>query len=117
MHPDFDCIVEGILRRDVAGKVAFIGSDEAWCARLRQRFADQMGSLANRVVFLPPQTAASFCQLLSSADVLLDTIHFGGGVTAFEMIWSQTPFVTTRSTYMRGRATAGLCDLLIWRQR
>ena len=44
--------------------------------------------------------------------MVLDTLHFSGGYTSFETIWAQTPFVTQRGAYMRGRVTAGLCDLL-----
>ncbi|MFN3228160.1 MAG: hypothetical protein ACE360_18200 [Hyphomicrobiales bacterium] len=61
---------------------------------------------------MPKQTAAGFYALLANADVLLDTLHFSGGMTSFEAIWAGTPFVTERGEFMRGRVTAGLCDLL-----
>lgn len=112
LHPDFDQYLGAILRLDDAARIVLIGSNVAWRTRLSRRFAGSLGELASRITFLPAQSSDAFYALLQAADVVLDTIHFSGGVTSFETIWSETPFVTERGDYMRGRVTAGLCDLL-----
>ncbi|MCC6706007.1 MAG: tetratricopeptide repeat protein [Gammaproteobacteria bacterium] len=112
LHPDFDAYLAAILRRDPHGVVVLIDSRAAWRARLEGRFACTAPDVAERIRFVPPVSSQDFGALLAAADVVLDTLHFSGGYTSFETIWAETPFVTERGAFMRGRVTAGLCDLL-----
>jgi len=112
LHPDFDAYLGAILARDPDACIALIGDRPAWQDKLMQRFHAHLGVLAQRIRFVPKQTGGGFYALLANADVLLDTLHFSGGMTSFEAIWAGTPFVTERGEFMRGRVTAGLCDLL-----
>ena len=112
LHPDFDAYLAAILRRDPHGTVVLIDSRASWRARLEARFACTAPAVADRIRFVPAVSAQNFGALLSAADVVLDTLYFSGGYTSFETIWAETPFVTERGAFMRGRVTAGLCDLL-----
>ena len=112
LHPDFDAYLAAILRGDRQGVVVLLDNRAAWRTRLEARFAHSMPDVAARIRFVPGVSAQHFSALLAAADVVLDTLHFSGGYTSFETIWAQTPFVTQRGAYMRGRVTAGLCDLL-----
>ena len=112
LHPDFDAYLATILRTDSYGVVVLIDTRAAWRERLVARFAQTMPDVAARVRFVNSVSARDFGALLGAADVVLDTIHFSGGYTSFETIWAETPFVTERGAFMRGRVTAGLCDLL-----
>ncbi len=112
LHPDFDAYLGAILALDPDACIALIGDRPAWQEKLMRRFRAHLGERAARIRFVPQQTAAGFYALLANADVLLDTLHFSGGMTSFEAIWAGTPFVTERGEFMRGRVTAGLCDLL-----
>ena len=89
-----------------------IDTRPAWRKRLEARFNDKLGVLAERIHFIPAQSAQAFNALLAAADVVLDTLHFSGGFTSFESLWAETPLVTERGNYMRGRVSAGLYDLL-----
>ena len=112
LHPDFDAYLAAILRGDPQGVVVLIDNRAAWRARLEARFAQNMPDVATRVRFIPGVSTQHFGALLAAADVILDTLYFSGGYTSFETIWAQTPFVTQRGQLMRGRVTAGLCDVL-----
>jgi predicted O-linked N-acetylglucosamine transferase (SPINDLY family) len=112
LHPDFDAYLAAILRLDPQGVVVLLDSRAAWRTRLEARFAYAAPDISTRIRFIPPVNSQDFGALLAAADVVLDTVHFSGGYTSFETIWAETPFVTERGAYMRGRVTAGLCDLL-----
>lgn len=112
LHPDFDDYLAAILRADDAAVVVLIETRAAWRQRLEARFARRLPDLALRIRFVAAVGADVFMSLLASADVVLDTPYFSGGYTTFETIWAETPFVTTRGAFMRGRVSAGLCDLL-----
>ena len=112
LHPDFDRYLGQILKLDDQAVIVLIDSRRAWRARLEARFVNTLGHYADRIRFLPRQTSEDFAALIDAADVVLDTIHFSGGYTSFETIWSETPLICERGQFMRGRVTAGLCDLL-----
>ena len=112
LHPDFDAYLATILRGDPQGVVVLLDNRTAWRARLAARFATSLPDVAARIRFIPGVSAQHFGALLAAADVVLDTLHFSGGYTSFETLWAQTPLVTQRGALMRGRVTAGLCDLL-----
>jgi predicted O-linked N-acetylglucosamine transferase (SPINDLY family) len=67
-----------------------------------------MPDVVNRVRFLPTQPNPAFLQLCSLADVMLDTIHFGGGNTSYEALAMGTPVVTLPGELLRGRITYAL---------
>jgi predicted O-linked N-acetylglucosamine transferase (SPINDLY family) len=109
MHPEFDAILADILRRDPRGDVVLIeGRRPVWTAQLKARFQRTMPDVAQRVRFLPPMPNADFLQLNALADVLLDTLHFGGGNTSYEGLAFGTPIVTLPSEFLRGRITHAL---------
>ncbi len=109
MHPDFDEVLAGILRGDPAGDLVLIeGRQPTWTRLLRGRFERVMPDVAQRIIFLPPQPNADFLDLNASADVLVDTLHFGGGNTSYEGLAVGTPIVTLPGKFMRGRITQAL---------
>ncbi len=112
LHPDFDAYLAAILDRDERAVVTLIDSRSEWRKRLQARLARSVGARAERIRFLPRQDRAQYLALLDAADVVLDTVHFAGGYTTFETLWLGKPFVTERGRFMRGRVSAGLCDLL-----
>jgi predicted O-linked N-acetylglucosamine transferase (SPINDLY family) len=109
LHPEFDAVLAKILRRDPLGELVLIeGRRPDWTRLLRERFARSMPDVAARVRFLKPQPNADFLHLNAVADVLLDTLHFGGGNTSYEGLAVGTPIVTLPGPLMRGRITHAL---------
>lgn len=107
-HPDFDRVLAGILRRDDRGVVVAVEDQHGFAAALlRRRFTATIPDVAERVVFLPRQSYPEYLNLLAAADVLLDPLHYGGGVTTYDGFSLGKPIVTLPSRFARGRATLG----------
>jgi protein O-GlcNAc transferase len=56
---------------------------------------------------VPYQTVEGYLGLIDSADVLLDPIHYGGGLTSFDALSLNKPIVTLPGNFLRGRFTSG----------
>ncbi|MEX0704300.1 MAG: tetratricopeptide repeat protein [Planctomycetales bacterium] len=108
-HLDFDPLLAEILRRDPRGCLAVIASpQEKWNEVLRARLARLVPDIDERVIFLRRLPSDAFLGLLAVADVLLDTIHFGGGKTSYEALGMGVPVVTWPGRFARGRVTLGI---------
>ncbi|MEQ1825364.1 MAG: TIGR03032 family protein [Pirellula sp.] len=109
LHPDNDRVFREILDTDAAARLVMIeGRVQAWTERLKRRWSTSLGSLAERVIWLPTQKNQDYLSLLSVADVVLDPLHFGGGNSSYETLAMGVPLVTYPSQFLRGRITAGL---------
>lgn len=107
LHPDFDEILGGILRRDPAGKVVLVeGRYPRWSKVLQRRFDRSLPDVADRIQFVPRQHSIDFINLIAISDVMLDTTHFCGFNTALEAFAAGTPVVTLPGRFMRSRHTA-----------
>lgn len=106
-HPEFDAIIADILRQDGSGLVYLLeGRSPTLTEALRQRLAKSAGDVANRIRFLPALPNRDFLDAIAAADVMLDPIHFGGGITSLEAIATGTPIVTLPGPFTRSRLTA-----------
>ena len=108
LHPDFDPLLAGILRRDPRGLV-LLQEDHAPRAteRLRARFAATMPDVAGRVLFLPRTPRPAYLRLLALADAALDPPHYGAGATAYDILGLGLPLVTLPGALHVGRYAAG----------
>lgn len=108
-HPDFDPILADILRRDPQGEVVLIRWAYQWADDLlRARFGRVMPDVAHRVRFIDRMPQSAFVELLGHCDVLLDPLHFGGGMTSLEGISLGVPIVSLPGGFLRGRITKGM---------
>lgn len=108
-HPDFDPVLAGILRGDPEGTIVIVeGQHPGWTERLRQRFSRSMPDVHQRIQWLPRLPRERFRQLVSTCDVMLDPLHFGGGHTSYEAFASGVPAVTLPADYLRGRLTLAM---------
>jgi predicted O-linked N-acetylglucosamine transferase (SPINDLY family) len=109
LHPDFDAIIRELLTRDLEGIVVLIaGQFREFTDRLRRRFAQTLGEYSSRVVFLPFMAFDRFMQLLSCADVILDSLHFNGMNSSLQAFAVGTPVVTLPGRLQRGRHTQAM---------
>ncbi len=107
MHPDFAEILGGILRGDPAGQVVLLAAKHArWNELLQARFRRTLPDVMDRIQFVPNQTRPDFLNMMAVSEVMLDTIHFGGGNTSLEGLAMGTPIVTLPGEFMRGRVTS-----------
>jgi predicted O-linked N-acetylglucosamine transferase (SPINDLY family) len=106
LHPQNDVVFEQILRHDSQATIVMLeGTETTWTEMLRTRQFRAMGSLAERIRFIPYQSLPAFRQLLALADVMLDPLHFGGGDTSYEGFAVGTPIVTLPGGFLRSRIT------------
>ena len=108
-HPEFDDILGDILRQDPQGTLVLLqGKHQYWERLLRERFANSVPDVLERIRFLPHQPYDRFLNLNALADVLLDPIYFGGGNTSYEGFALGVPIVTLPSPLLRARITRTL---------
>jgi protein O-GlcNAc transferase len=109
LHPDFDRLMAGILERDPQGRILLISAHcSEWSMRLKQRFDRHLAQVSDRIQFIPPFDLEGFLQLLSVADVVLDTVHFNGFNTSLEAFSVGTPVVTLPGRLQRARHTQAM---------
>ena len=108
IHPEFDSILAGILRRDLSGVVVILGDRyEHVQNALRHRFSLTISDVTDRIVFLPRQSFTDYLNLLALADVVLDTLHYGGALTTYDAFSLNKVIVTWPGRFARGRYTLG----------
>ena len=92
--------------------VLLAGPQRNWSTLLADRFSRILDDAARRITILPRQSGGDFLQLMSLADVVLDTPHFSGGNTSYEAFALGKVIVTLPGEFMRSRVTAGLYLLM-----
>lgn len=108
LHPAFDQIIAGILRKDQLGTFVLLEAGiTPWQPLLLDRWKQTIPDVVDRIQFIPriPEHTR-FLRFLACADVMLDPIHFGGGNTTMEALSVGTPIVTLPGQYFKGRYTA-----------
>ena len=111
LHPDFDDILNGILQRDPAATIVLVESKTSRQAkRLRERFATTLYGNADRIQFRPRMEFDEYLSLLSVANVALDPLYYGSGITAYEIFCCGVPLVTLPTQFRRGRFVAACYD-------
>lgn len=105
-HHDFDILLAEILRRDATGLVVLKhGPRPRAGAILLERFRRTIGDVVDRIVMLPWQDREDYLRLLAAADVVLDTVHYGAGSTAYDLFSLDLPVVTWPGPFNVGRYT------------
>lgn len=114
LHPDFDFIVDEILKLDQSGVVVFFENSHADRATaITDRFtALRSRHGENRVRVLPRLAFGRYLGLIEQADVMLDTPHFSGGNTTLQALQLGVPVVTRPSAYLRGRSSTGFYSVM-----
>jgi uncharacterized protein (TIGR03032 family) len=109
MHPDFDAVLGGILRADPRGVVLAVeDTHPALGDILRRRWAAALPDVADRIRLLPRLRPDAYLQLVASADVILDTLHFGGAISSYDAFAAGVPVVTLPGALPRGRYAAAM---------
>jgi tetratricopeptide (TPR) repeat protein len=114
IHPDMDEVLRAILETDSRGIIALLESSRTHVtSALKRRLESKFASLAGRVRWLPRMAKDDYLRALAAADVVLDTLHYGGGANStYDALALGVPFVTLPTEFHRGRYAAGVCKLL-----
>jgi predicted O-linked N-acetylglucosamine transferase (SPINDLY family)/GT2 family glycosyltransferase len=109
LHPDFDDLLARILSRDRKGTVVLIERfQKGLIDAIKARQREHLGALCARVAWLPRLDYDAYRRLLAAADVVLDTPHYGAGVTAYDSFSVGAPIVTLPGRFSRGRVVYAL---------
>ncbi len=107
-HPCFDTMIGGILSACPDAELLLLqGSRQDWVDRLEARFKNTIPDVVDRIGYMPRSGRGDFLQSLASADLILDTPHYSGGLTTQEALAVGTPVVTLAGDYLRGRVSEG----------
>ena len=119
LRPDFDAVLARILEADPLGVLVIVGRPSMQSTRIiKRRLAAAIADAGRRVRLLEWLPGDQFVALLERADAILDTHHFAGGHTSYDMIALGHPFVTLPGPYSKGRVGAmlyrmiGITDLM-----
>lgn len=105
LHPEFDPILADILRQDSQAKLILPENKAEWRERLLKRLDLVLPDAASRIIWMPILTPHEFRNWIAVSDVMLDPLHYGGGVTSIDGFPTGTPIVTLPGALMRGRIT------------
>ncbi len=113
-HPMFDEYVAEILDGDPGGSLVMLSNPESTPGRkLADRMRRRLGAtLFKRVVMLPYQDPAEMYRFFASADMVLDTPSYTGGISGYDAFSFSTPVVTQRGEIAVQHQMAGLYDRL-----
>jgi predicted O-linked N-acetylglucosamine transferase (SPINDLY family) len=76
--------------------------------RLKQRFEVNLPDVGNRILFLPRLPRVDYLHLVGNADVILDTLHYGGGANSlYDAFACGIPVVSFPGRFHRSRYAAG----------
>jgi protein O-GlcNAc transferase len=104
IHPDMDTIFGSILEADPKGILVLTNAQyPEWGKLILNRFQHTIPNALSRIKILSAMSFEEFLSLLSVADVMLDTLHFGGGCTTYQALSLGTPVITLPSSFLRGR--------------
>lgn len=107
IHPDLDPVLERIATE--VPEVCFVFVQTAHQdlhERLMARLRRNAPTAAERMIVLASMKRAEYTVLAGCLDLLLDTPHFGSGISFYESIHTGTPIVTIEGPYLRSRYVA-----------
>lgn len=107
-HPDYDLVLRQILERDPLGLLVVLEDKTVeWTNVLKRRWARTLGPCMERVVFKPRMPVGKFMQLQRLGHAVLDTFHFGGGLTSLQAFAAGGAVVSLPGSHLRARLTRG----------
>jgi predicted O-linked N-acetylglucosamine transferase (SPINDLY family) len=109
-HPDFDALLAGVLRSDPRGVLLIVGSRRPSITELLlNRFRRTMPDVVHQVRVMPFMAIEEYLALIAASDVVLDTVHYGGGAnTVYDAVAVGTPIVTLPGEFQRSRWAAAV---------
>jgi len=109
-HPDFDPLLADVLRTDPQGVLLIIADEQASITDLLlNRFRRTIPDVVSRVRVMPRMERDEYLSLTAVADVILDTLHYGGGAnTVYDAVAVGTPMITLPGEFHRTRWAAAV---------
>lgn len=107
LQPQHDALFGAILAQLPQARLDFLTAATAQqAAGFEQRLHRSLDAFAvdpARIRVRPVVSAAEYHAAIGSADLLLDTWGFSGGITTLDALWQERPWLTLPGECMRGR--------------
>ena len=108
LHPDFDEVIFGILKKDKKAKIFFIkDKNQVFYTKIFNRFQKKIFQEIDRITFMSPLEKTEYIHHCGRASVLLDPFYFGAGNSFHESMVYGTPTVTMPTKYLRTKIVQG----------
>ena len=108
IHPEFDEIIEGILKKDKKAKIYFLkDKDKILYNKILKRFNKKIKIGLDRIIFMEQLSEEEYINHCGKSSVLLDPLYFGAGVSFHESMFYGTPTVSRPTKYLKSRIVLG----------
>ena len=119
IHPDFDNLIIGILKRDSSAAIVFpVAQKQEWTDQLMRRMMGNVPSfsngnfLASRILFVRRTDFDEFIALAKLANVILDPFPVGGGRSSLEIFSTGSPIVVAYHRTNILQLTYGMYEMM-----
>ena len=113
LHPDLDGVLERIAQAVPDALFIFVApSSQALADAFFERLRRQAPTAAERVLLLAQVQRSHYALLAGCMDVLLDTLHFGSGISFYDSAWMGTPMICQEGPSLCSRIVAGAYRLM-----
>ena len=108
IHPEFDEIIEGILKKDKKAKIYFLkDKDKILYNKILKRFNKKIKTGLDRIIFMEQLSEEEYINHCGKSSVLLDPLYFGAGLSFHESMIYGTPTVSRPTKYLKSRVSLG----------
>ena len=108
IHPEFDEIIEGILKKDKKAKIYFLkDKDKILYKKILKRFNKKIKTGLDRIIFMEQLSEEEYINHCGKSSVLLDPLYFGAGLSFHESMIYGTPTVSRPTKYLKSRVSLG----------
>ena len=108
IHPEFDEIIEGILKKDKKAKIYFLkDKDKILYKKILKRFNKKIKIGLDRIIFMEKLSEEEYINHCGKSSVLLDPLYFGAGLSFHESMIYGTPTVSRPTKYLKSRIVLG----------
>ena len=108
IHPEFDEIIEGILKKDKKAKIYFLkDKDKILYKKILKRFNKKIKIGLDRIIFMERLSEEEYINHCGKSSVLLDPLYFGAGLSFHESMIYGTPTVSRPTKYLKSRIVLG----------
>lgn len=113
LHPDLDGVLERIAQAVPDALFVFVApSSQALADAFLERLSRQAPTAAERVLLLAQVQRSHYALLAGCMDVLLDTLHFGSGISFYNSAWMGTPMICQEGPALCSRYVAAAYRLM-----
>ncbi len=109
IHPEFDEILNEIVLLDPKAIIVLtVFPNKSAVINLLKRWKSKFPNLLNRCIFLKRLSYLKYLRIVELMDVHLDTIHFGMGSTANQVLNLKKPIVSWQGKFARCRKISSI---------